>query len=148
MNVARKSRAPVIVFLGLISTLLAVGWIVRSASRNERFDGRGGLSPFLKISRDLPPSGRFPGDPYIGSKACADCHPGEYALYTRSGHALTFRPAAERRLTDQLAGVSVADPERSDVRWTYGKKDGRFLINRREAGKTEELVVDYALGSG
>ena len=60
----------------------------------------------------------------------------------------TFRAASERRLTDELAGVSVADPERPDVRWSYKKRDGRLLIDRDEGGKIEKFVVDYALGSG
>jgi hypothetical protein len=147
-HLARSPRARPIVFLGLLGTFLAVGWVVWNASQNERFDGRGGLSPYLKISRDLPPSGRFPGDPYVGSKVCAECHPGEFAVFTKSAHARTFRPAAERIVTDQLAGVSIADPELPDVRWTFEKKDGQFLIDRQEAGKIEQFVVDYALGSG
>jgi hypothetical protein len=141
-------RARRTILLGLLATFLAVAWVGWNARQNGRFDGRGGLSPYLRISRDLPLSGRFPGDPYIGSKACAECHPGEYALFTKSGHALTFRPAAERRLTDQLAGLSVADPDQSDVSWRYEKKDEQFLIGREEGGKIERMVVDYALGSG
>jgi hypothetical protein len=69
-------------------------------------------------------------------------------LFTGSGHALTFRKVAQRRVTDVLAGTSAADPEKPGVRWTYAKKSGQFLIGREEAGKLEQQVVDYALGSG
>ncbi len=69
-------------------------------------------------------------------------------MFTRSGQALTMRMATERRLSDQLAGRTVADPERPDVRWTYAKQKGEFLIERQEARKIERFVVDYALGSG
>jgi hypothetical protein len=144
----RPARARSMIVLGMLATLAAASWVVWNADRDKRFDGRGGLSAYLDITRDVPHGGRFAGDPYIGSKACAECHPGEYALFTRSGHALTFRKAAERRVTDQLAGTSVADPQQDGVRWTYEKKDGQFLIGREEAGKLEQRVVDYALGSG
>jgi hypothetical protein len=144
----RPARARPVVALGILGMILAGVWVVWNADRNRRFDGRGGLSAYLDIARDLPTTGRFAGDPYIGSKACAECHPGEYALFTGSGHAQTFRKAVERRVTDQLAGTTVADPEHKGVRWAYEKKNGQFLIDREEAGKIEQRVVDYALGSG
>jgi len=106
------------------------------------------LSPFLTIATHIPSGGRFPGDSYVGPRLCAECHSGEYALFSRSGQALTMRMATERRLSDQLAGRTVADPERPDVRWTYAKQKGEFLIERQEARKIERFVVDYALGSG
>jgi hypothetical protein len=128
--------------------MAAMTWVVRNAFRADRFDGRGGLSPFLKVSTDFPVGGRYPGDPYIGSKSCAGCHPGEYALFTGSGHARTFRPASERRITDLLTGSSVVDPVRKDVRWSYEKAGGQFLVRREERDKIERFVIDYALGSG
>jgi len=101
------------------------------------------LSPFLTISTHIPSGGRFPGDSYVGPRVCAECHPGEYALFTRSGQALTMRMATERRLSDQLAGRTVADPEWPDVREAEGG------VSHRTAGsKIERFVVDYALGSG
>ena len=144
----RPARARSIVAIGILGILLAGSWVVWNADRNRRFDGRGGLSAYLDIARDHPPAGRFPGDPYIGSKACAECHPGEYALFTGSGHAQTFRKAVERRVIDLLAGTSAGDPDQEGVRWAYEKKNGQFLIGREEAGKLEQKVVDYALGSG
>src|SRR4051794_340960 len=32
--------------------------------------------------------------PYVGARACSECHPGEYAFFTRSGHARTLHRAA------------------------------------------------------
>jgi hypothetical protein len=136
------------ILLALLALLLAMGWVLWRAAREGRYGGRGGLPPLVRLAREIGPGGRVPGDPYIGSRVCAECHPGEYALFTRSGHALTFRAASDRRLTEELAGVSVADPEHPAVRWTYEKPDGQFQIDREEAGKIEKFVVDYALGSG
>src|SRR5690349_16058446 len=31
---------------------------------------------------------------YVGAASCRECHPGECALFARSGHARTLRPAA------------------------------------------------------
>jgi hypothetical protein len=135
----------VVLMFGLLSTS---GWVVWKLYQSGRFDGRGGLSRFLEVHGDVPSGGRFRGDPYIGTAACSLCHPGESALYSSSGHARTFRPASERRLTDQLAGQSVADPELPGVRWTFHERDGRFLIDRQNEGQIRQFVVDYALGSG
>ena len=108
-----RTAAPrFVILIALIAISMALGWVVWVADRNSLFDGRGGISRRLQVARDVPPQGRFAGDPYIGTHVCGECHPGEYALFTGSGHALTFRTAAERKLTDQLAGISVADPER------------------------------------
>ena len=131
--------ARVILSAALLGLFLVLGWIIWSAGRNHRFDGRGGLSPQLKISRDVPPGGRFLGDPYVGPRVCAECHPGEYALFTGSGHALTMRMASERRLSDRLAGRTVTDPERPDVRWTYAKQKGEFFIERQETRKNRTI---------
>ncbi len=146
---SRPRSARVIVSAALLGLFLASGWLLWTTGWNHRFDGRGGLSALLTISRDIPPEGRYAGDSYVGPKVCAKCHPGEYALFTGSGHALTMRMASERRLSDQLAGRTVADPERPNVRWGYTKrKQAEFLIERQEAGEIERFVVDYALGSG
>jgi hypothetical protein len=132
----------------LLGLLLALGWIFWSAERHRRFDGRGGLSSLLKISREIPAGGRYQGDPYIGHQVCAECHPGEYALYSGSGHALTMRAAADRTLSDRLSGRTVQDPERPEARWTYSKQRGEFILERLEREKIERFVIDYAIGSG
>ena len=134
--------------MAMLALLTAMGWVLWRAARERVAGGSRGLPSSVRLARDVPPAGRIPGDPYIGSRACASATPANTPLYTRSGHALTFRAASERRLTDTLDGVTVADPERPEVRWSYRKRDGRLLIDRDEAGKIEKFVVDYALGSG
>jgi hypothetical protein len=88
------------------------------------------------------------GGAYIGSWSCRECHPGEYAFYTRSGHARTLRPAAQIALARRLDGRVVADPERPGVKWTYRLRDGTFDAERAKGGQTKSLVLDYAFGSG
>jgi hypothetical protein len=91
---------------------------------------------------------RFLSDPYVGSKACAECHPGEEAHYVRSGHATTLRPAAERNLAGRLDGTTVEDPELPDVRWSYQFHDRVLRIARKAHDGEESWVADYAFGSG
>jgi hypothetical protein len=84
----------------------------------------------------------------VGERVCRECHPGESAHYSRSGHAQTLRPAAGRALARQLAGLTVVDPELPSVTWTYALRDGKFTVNRVEAGRVQELPIDFAFGSG
>jgi hypothetical protein len=84
----------------------------------------------------------------VGYRACRECHPGESAQYSRSGHARTLRPAAGRSLARQFDGLSVDDPEYPGVTWTYALRDGRFVVDRAEAGKTQELPIDSTSPSG
>jgi hypothetical protein len=142
----RRSALPA--GLALLGAVAALAWVFWTAGSDRLLDGRGGLSSRLRLFRDVPPGGRFPNDPYAGSGACAECHPGEYALFTGSGHARTFRVAADCRISDELAGVSVPDPEDPRVRWSFWKRDGRFELTRDADGRIERFVVDYALGSG
>ena len=93
-------------------------------------------------------SARVPRDAYAGSRNCAQCHPGEYAAYTRSGHAQTLRTAARTPEARRLNGSTFTDPERPGVSWSYTLHDGQFWTERREGEDVERLLIDYAFGSG
>lgn len=95
------------------------------------------------------PTTRPPGDPYVGAKACAECHPGEYALYTSSGHGRTLRPAGTRLVGRNLDGSMIDDPEQPGVAYAYEHDGERFFIER-DGPDDESLrfLVDFALGSG
>src|SRR5262249_25670624 len=58
--------------------------------------------PTSGARRASPPRERQAG--YVGSKACAPCHPGEFASHSRSGHARTLRPAARTPIAALLDG--------------------------------------------
>ncbi len=84
---------------------------------------------------------------YAGDRACRECHPGESAAHSGSGHARTLRPAAGA--AGKLDGVEVEDPERPGVAWRFAFEAGRLVAGRAEAGAApERYLVDYALGSG
>ncbi len=102
----------------------------------------------LTLERPFPAEGRYPSDPYVGPHVCAECHPGESALYARSGHAQTLGSAGSRAVARRLDGTTVADPEHSEVSWGYRYRDGDLHIARTAQGKVEECVAEYAFGSG
>ncbi len=102
----------------------------------------------LGRDRPFPPSGRYPRDPYVGPLACAECHPGEYALYTRSGHARTLSSPRHRVIASQLDGKSIEDPDQPEVFWSYHRRNDELFIRRVEKNKIEECVAEYAFGSG
>jgi hypothetical protein len=91
-----------------------------------------------------------PGQAYVGSRACARCHPGEAAHYSRSGHAHTLRKAGDIELARWLDGRSVADPEYPDATWTFHHEAQSLFADRddRPAGRNERLELIYAFGSG
>jgi hypothetical protein len=124
---------------GGLALIVAVLWGVSSLPR-----GRG-------MARAVagPKATRRPANSaYLGSRACRECHPNEYALYLRSGHSHTLHDAAQIPLARKLDGRVVADPERPGVSWTFALRDGHFGVDRAEGGSVERMLFDYALGSG
>jgi hypothetical protein len=100
------------------------------------------------VNRPFPADGRFAQDPYVGPRVCGECHPGEAALYSRCGHALTLGPAGRRSIARKLDGTSVADPDLPDVVWSYRFRDDTLSIKREAPEKVEECIAEYAFGSG
>jgi hypothetical protein len=130
-------EAFLIIGSGLALAALGLWWANLPSSRDR--------SPVAEAIRAS--AGREPSGPYIGARACRECHPGESALYPGSGHARTLRPAARLPLARRLDGRSVADPEKPGVTWSYALRDGEFRVERKEAGAVERFVIDYAFGS-
>ena len=85
---------------------------------------------------------------YVGSKSCAECHPGEFASHSRSGHARTLRPAARTALAGRLSGETFPDPEHPGVHFRYNLQNGEFSTERREGDRVDRWLIDYAFGSG
>jgi predicted CXXCH cytochrome family protein len=86
----------------------------------------------------------------VGPQACAECHPGESALFARSGHRRTLWPAASSRnaILAWLDGATVADPEVPEVTWSYHLRAGTLQADRTVDGRTETIALDYGFGSG
>jgi hypothetical protein len=104
------------------------------------------------LSRSSDPSSLGSGQErianYVGEAACLECHPGESALHTRSGHSQTLRRAERSSIIAWLNGKTVSDPKYPDVRWTYQVRDQKLVVERTIGAQTESLALDYGLGSG
>ena len=85
---------------------------------------------------------------YVGDRSCRECHPGESAAHSRSGHSQTLRLAAKTDVAHQLDNLSTDDPELPGVTWHYALREGQFTVERRQANEVEKLVIEYAFGSG
>jgi Cytochrome c554 and c-prime len=85
---------------------------------------------------------------YVGDRSCRECHPGESAAHSRSGHSRTLRAANQVASARNLDGREVADPERAGVSWRFNFGEGRLSTERLEAGQSERFSIEYAFGSG
>lgn len=86
---------------------------------------------------------------YVGSAVCIDCHATETAHFARSGHARTFRRAADKALVRRLAGTTLEDPERPGTHWSYRIRDGVFeAVRTDEKGGEAVFPIQLAFGSG
>jgi hypothetical protein len=137
----------VMIASGALALIAAALWVTFTAIHTEKAR-RNGPGRLLTFDQPFPAGGRYPGDPYIGSKVCAECHPGESALHARSGHARTLRPAARLELASRLHGSTFVDPELPDVRWSYRLRDGQLELERAAQEEMARWIVDYAFGSG
>src|SRR5690242_2034870 len=142
---ARRARA--IMALSFAAVLGAALWVVFTTTR-PRADQPIRVVRLLGPDRPFPAEGRYPSDPYVGPRVCAECHPGESALYSRSGHAQTLNPPGRQAVARRLDGRTVADPELADVSWSYQHRDGQLYIRRKARDKVEECIAEYAFGSG
>jgi hypothetical protein len=87
---------------------------------------------------------------YMGPASCAECHPGEAALFARSGHHRTLWPTEPGRnpVVAWLKGKTWKDPDVPDVTWSYQVRDGRLVAERTIRERIETLRLEYGLGSG
>ena len=134
---AGKIREAVAIGVGFVLAFAGLAWW---ATRPEPPEA--GRERFVKAPID-PDYAR-----YVGSRACIECHPGESAAHSGSGHARTLQPAAGVEAARKFVGREIADPERPGVAWRYLREGEHLLAERSEAGSAERFAVEYAFGSG
>lgn len=84
---------------------------------------------------------------FVGSAACAECHPGEALRHSRSGHARTFRSTGEVPELRQLDGAVFRDDERG-VSFRYQMTGEGLLVRIPEKFGEKPFPLEWALGSG
>ena len=85
---------------------------------------------------------------YVGSEACAECHPGEVALASRSKHSKTLMRGSRSPLARFCGDRTIEDPGDPDVTWRYRLRGDDLEVEREEKGKKRVIKLDYAVGSG
>ena len=87
---------------------------------------------------------------YIGASACRECHPGESALFARSGHRRTLwhATAGQNPVVAWLEGRTSKDPDVPEVQWSYDVREGQLVAERAVERRTESFPLDYGFGSG
>jgi hypothetical protein len=129
----------------VVAAALLVVWNARISRHTSR---RTSGVRLLTLDVPFPAGGRFASDPYAGSAVCAECHPGEAALHSRTGHARTLSSAGRLPLARRLDGTTVVDPLLPEVLWSYRLRDGQLRLERNAGGKVEDCILEYAFGSG
>jgi tetratricopeptide (TPR) repeat protein len=85
--------------------------------------------------------------PYVGSKACASCHPSHNRTEQSSRHARTLY------LPKDLANFplpkhSIPDPGAPGMTHSFDRVNGSIRLETRAGDKVRRALVEYALGSG
>jgi predicted CXXCH cytochrome family protein len=89
---------------------------------------------------------------YVGSSACAECHPHVYPAWRSSAHARAFQSAAESTVIGEFTGV--APVTFNQLTTQPGRRDGTYVMTLSEpppAGKeprAQEHAVHFTLGAG
>jgi predicted CXXCH cytochrome family protein len=99
--------------------------------------------------RPLPPSKAPAASPqvaaeFVGSPACAACHPKEHAAWKGSQHARAMQPATPSTVRGDFGGASFTY---AGVRSTFFTRDGRFLVRTDGPdGKLGDFEVKFTFG--
>ncbi|MFO0889315.1 MAG: multiheme c-type cytochrome [Isosphaeraceae bacterium] len=131
-----------------VLALVAVGGILVAALFRTPWEQDRILPPSFTATAvpSRPESIDFSG--YIGEQSCAECHPGEAAAHSGSGHSRTLWPAGEGAFARWLAGQKVRDPEQPAVEWSYQLTGKDLEARRHEGADIQKMSLELGVGSG
>ncbi len=132
-----------IVAAGLVVTGVVVWWV--TADRDRSLEPSG---PTPARSNAAKTEHQALVESLVGDRACRECHPGECALHSRSGHSKTLRIGAAHNPVAKLSGAKFNDPEQKGVVWAYSVQGDKLTVERIENGKSDTFPIDFAFGSG
>lgn len=138
----QRGRALVAVFLLATVAILGVAEWLRHGG------GGKGNSAALVPAAASSESGPIDTSAYVGDRACAECHPGEFAAHQGSGHSHTLTQGGRSPWAARLDGRSLRDPEQPEINWTIKGGKGTFEITRTEGDKVDRTPIEYVFGSG
>ena len=84
------------------------------------------------------------GSHYVGSLACAQCHPREHKEWQTSQHAAAMQEATDKTVLGRFDGSTFSH---GGVTSTFFKKDGRFWVSTAGPdGELADFEVRYTFG--
>ncbi len=125
-RISRENASAVEAFLigtGCLIAIAAVIWWAMASAHLE-------TDRVPPVPKRVGGGSRLAG--FVGDRACAECHAGEFAFHKRSGHSKTLHLAGETDVARWLDGRTVQDPELPEVSWPYALRDRRLSVERAE----------------
>lgn len=104
------------------------------------------IAPAKRMRKSPEQTEQYVG--YVGSEACAECHPGEVALASRSKHSKTLMRGSRSPAARFFIDRTIQDPGDAAVTWRYRLRGDDLVVEREENGKKRVVTLDYAVGSG
>ena len=96
------------------------------------------------VARARRPGSAPPAARFVGSQACAGCHPAEQAAWSSSHHRHAMEPADARTVLGDFGDVTFRYFGRETRFWRRGAS---FQITtENQQGKPETFAVAYTLG--
>lgn len=106
------------------------------------------LNEAREFSDKLPPLEPDPS-PFIGAKACAQCHSANYATQQSSRHAATYHPSWKGLKFLPPLEKPIVDPENPQVAHALADKDGNTQWQEFQDGeKPSTAILEFVFGSG
>ncbi len=111
----------------------------------------GALTSYVLAEQRDPPT--VPSE-YVGSRACATCHPSTYESYQAVGMARSFNRIAGVQPIEDWTQDNTFYHEASDQYFEMSRRNGRYFQRRYKLDASENKIhsfekeIDFILGSG
>jgi predicted CXXCH cytochrome family protein len=95
-----------------------------------------------------------PGNSYVDSMLCANCHRERALTYGLTGMGRSFYRLGKENIVEDFARNNSYYHAASDMRYTMLKRDGKYYERRYQSGyrgletNVDEKQIDYVVGSG
>ncbi len=138
-------------FIGIAALVVGLIATYALATRGPRIPGPlPPTTPARAPPADAPAAALLPADAavapnrYVGSAACADCHPKESAGWKRSWHARALAPAHGAAVVGDFADAKFAGTSSEATMSRRG--DARIMRTRGPDGAVAEFPIDWVIG--